>query len=142
MLNSTEAVAEFHKGYDGHVFRSKAGKWQLAPSPCSLGNAARYLIHTGDEFQAVVELAPIQKTSYQLKAKADARQGTIDTGESCSGRETQMSRRGRRWLTIVTEPDYMSYLESLKSPPEKPVLEVSGMYREKHTRGYQPDDPF
>lgn len=35
---------------------------------------------SGAEFQAVVEFAPIQKTPHNVKAKVDARQGTIDTG--------------------------------------------------------------
>lgn len=26
LLSSVEAVAEFHRGYDGHVFRSKTGR--------------------------------------------------------------------------------------------------------------------
>lgn len=34
----------------------------------------------GEEFQAVVELSPVQKTPYKAKVKVDARQGTIDTG--------------------------------------------------------------
>jgi hypothetical protein len=36
---------------------------------------------TGAEYQAVVEYAPIEKTPYKTKSKADPRQGTIEDGE-------------------------------------------------------------
>lgn len=40
----------------------------------------------GAEFQAVVEYAPIEKTPFKVKAKKDAREGTIDDGELERGR--------------------------------------------------------
>ncbi|KAK8849654.1 hypothetical protein IAR55_004989 [Kwoniella newhampshirensis] len=80
LMANPEALVNFHRGFDGHVFKSK----------------------TGAEFQAVVEYAPVQKTPYKAKVKADARQATIDE-----------------------DPDYLSYIESLNAPPTKPVLEVS-----------------
>lgn len=57
-MASTESLVEFHRGFDGHVFRSKAGV----------------------EHQAVFEFAPVQKIPVKAKVKADARQGTIDDG--------------------------------------------------------------
>ena len=36
---------------------------------------------SGDEYQAVVEFAPVQKTPFKAKSKVDARQGTIDDGK-------------------------------------------------------------
>lgn len=70
----------------------------------------------------MVELAPVQKTPYKAKVKVDARQGTIDTGEFLFSRLLSAVDG----LTESVEPDYLSFLESLKAPPEKPVLEVSG----------------
>ena len=58
LMSSVDTLVEFHRGFDGHVFRSKAGV----------------------EHQAVVEFAPVQKTPTKAKAKADARQGTVDDG--------------------------------------------------------------
>ncbi|WWC92759.1 uncharacterized protein L201_007718 [Kwoniella dendrophila CBS 6074] len=80
LMSSPEALVEFVRGFDGHVFKAKSGA----------------------EYQAVIEFAPIQKTPYKAKVKVDARQGTIDD-----------------------DPDYLSYLESLKAEPVKPVLEVT-----------------
>ncbi|WWC95799.1 hypothetical protein V866_002665 [Kwoniella sp. B9012] len=80
LMASPEALVDFVRGFDGHVFKAK----------------------TGAEYQAVVEFAPVQKTPYKAKVKVDARQGTIDE-----------------------DPDYLSYLESLKAEPVKPILEVS-----------------
>ncbi|OCF73242.1 hypothetical protein I204_06473 [Kwoniella mangroviensis CBS 8886] len=80
LMASPDALVEFVRGFDGHVFKAK----------------------TGAEYQAVVEFAPVQKTPYKAKVKVDARQGTIDE-----------------------DPDYLSYLESLKAEPVKPILEVS-----------------
>ncbi|WVQ77718.1 hypothetical protein IAR50_007408 [Cryptococcus sp. DSM 104548] len=56
LMSDPEALVNFHRGFDGHVFRSK----------------------TGAEFQAVVEYAPYQKTAYKARVKPDNRQGTID----------------------------------------------------------------
>ncbi|KAL7422102.1 hypothetical protein Q5752_002745 [Cryptotrichosporon argae] len=56
LMNDADSLLAFHRGFDGHVFRSKAG----------------------GEFQAVVEFAPVQKTPVKAKTKADARMGTID----------------------------------------------------------------
>ncbi|ORY34746.1 Smg-4/UPF3 family-domain-containing protein [Naematelia encephala] len=56
LMANLEHLIEFHRGYDGHLFRSK----------------------TGAEYQAVVEFAPVQKTPYRAKTKTDARQATID----------------------------------------------------------------
>ncbi|RSH93305.1 hypothetical protein EHS25_007659 [Saitozyma podzolica] len=56
LMTTPDALVAFHRGFDGHVFRSK----------------------TGAEYQAVVEYAPLQKTPLKTKVKVDARQGTID----------------------------------------------------------------
>ncbi|ODO08504.1 hypothetical protein L198_00234 [Cryptococcus wingfieldii CBS 7118] len=56
LMSDPEALVNFHRGFDGHVFRSK----------------------TGAEFQAVVEYAPYQKTVHKARVKPDNRQGTID----------------------------------------------------------------
>ncbi|WWC65819.1 uncharacterized protein I303_108441 [Kwoniella dejecticola CBS 10117] len=80
LMASPEALVDFVKGFDGHVYKAK----------------------TGAEYRVVVEFAPVQKTPYKAKVKVDARQGTIDE-----------------------DPDYLSYMESLKAEPVKPALEVS-----------------
>ncbi|KAI8388641.1 Smg-4/UPF3 family-domain-containing protein [Radiomyces spectabilis] len=54
-MKSMEAVIEFHRGFDGHIF----------------------LDNTGNESRAVVEFAPFQKLPKEHKAP-DTRQGTID----------------------------------------------------------------
>ncbi|WVQ79216.1 hypothetical protein IAT38_001312 [Cryptococcus sp. DSM 104549] len=56
LMATPQALVDFHRAFDGHVFRAK----------------------TGAEFQAVVEYAPVQKTPYKIKVKTDARQATID----------------------------------------------------------------
>ncbi|KAK4683780.1 regulator of nonsense transcripts 3, partial [Tremellales sp. Uapishka_1] len=80
LMADNTSLVNFHRGFDGHVFRSKAGV----------------------EYQAVVEFAPMQKTPYKVKTKADARQGTIED-----------------------DPDFTSFLNSLSAPATKPILEVS-----------------
>jgi regulator of nonsense transcripts 3 len=73
-MESPQALADFHRSYDGHVFRSKAGV-------CS--DEQHFADHfTGAEYQAVVEYAPVQKSPYRAKVKVDARQGTIAEGLS------------------------------------------------------------
>ena len=74
LLDSPEAVVAFHRGFDGHVFKAKTGR------RVSDKNQAEHVL--GEEFQAVVEFAPVQKTPYKAKVKADARQGTVDEGGS------------------------------------------------------------
>ncbi|WVR08088.1 hypothetical protein IAU60_005134 [Kwoniella sp. DSM 27419] len=56
LMSSPEALVELHRGFDGHLFKSK----------------------TGAEYQAVVEYAPVQRTPFMTKVKVDARQATID----------------------------------------------------------------
>ncbi|KAK1923594.1 Smg-4/UPF3 family-domain-containing protein [Papiliotrema laurentii] len=56
LMTNVDDLVAFHRGFDGHIFRSK----------------------TGVEFQAVVEFAPYQKTPHKTKVKVDARQGTIE----------------------------------------------------------------
>ncbi|KAI9638932.1 Smg-4/UPF3 family-domain-containing protein [Dioszegia hungarica] len=56
LMTDVDSLVNLHRGFDGHLFRSK----------------------TGLEYQAVVEFAPVQKTPLATKAKNDARQGTID----------------------------------------------------------------
>ena len=36
----------------------------------------------GDEYQAVVEYSPIQRTPLSVKVKVDGRQGTIEEGKA------------------------------------------------------------
>ncbi|WVN86374.1 uncharacterized protein L203_101538 [Cryptococcus depauperatus CBS 7841] len=80
LMADPESLVHFHQAFDGHVFRSKAGA----------------------EYQAVVEYAPFQKTSYKSKIKPDSKQGTIDD-----------------------DPDFLSFLEILNAPVAKPPLETS-----------------
>jgi len=69
-MATVDALVDFHRGFDGHLFKSKTGKRhnQIVRQP------------PGAEFQAVVEFAPYQKTPLRAKNKVDARQGTIDDG--------------------------------------------------------------
>lgn len=76
LLSTPEMVSDFHRGYHGHVFRSKAGEYLHGTSGTRVSSDV-----PGAEFQAIVDFAPIQKTSHNVKAKVDARQGTIDTGQ-------------------------------------------------------------
>lgn len=92
---------------------SEASPWPIEGQYVSLPS-------TGGEYQAVVEYAPMQKTPYKSKVKIDARQGTIDDGEPCYVRKLGSSE-------AVSDPDYLSFLESLNTVPIKPVLEVSGL---------------
>jgi regulator of nonsense transcripts 3 len=57
-MANIENLVDFHRHFDGHVFRSRSGV----------------------EHQAVVEFAPVQKVPAKAKVKTDARQGTIDDG--------------------------------------------------------------
>ncbi|KAL7416138.1 regulator of nonsense-mediated decay, partial [Mrakia frigida] len=77
LFKSTEALVNFHRGYDGHAFRDKQG----------------------NESFAVVEYATYQKVPVERK-KVDPKQGTIDD-----------------------DPDFLSFLESLKPTP-KPDAEA------------------
>ncbi|PWN50928.1 hypothetical protein IE53DRAFT_314825, partial [Violaceomyces palustris] len=56
-LNPAQVV-EFHKGFDGHIFRDSKG----------------------NESVAVVEFSPYQKVPTEKRRKQDAKQGTIDDG--------------------------------------------------------------
>ncbi|KAL1406113.1 hypothetical protein Q8F55_007796 [Vanrija albida] len=82
LMADVDSLVAFHTGFDGHLFRSKAG----------------------DEYQAVVEFAPVEKTPFKTKPKKDERQGTIEK-----------------------DPDYVSFLESLEARANEPapVVETS-----------------
>ncbi|EIW71527.1 hypothetical protein TREMEDRAFT_60453 [Tremella mesenterica DSM 1558] len=73
LLPDEQAVI-FRTDFNGHVYRSKAG----------------------EEYQALVEPAPLQKTPNKLK-KIDVRQGTVET-----------------------DPDYISFINALSGSPEPP----------------------
>lgn len=70
-MSDLDSLVAFHTGFDGHLFRSKAG--ELTQSILSS--------RPGDEYQAVVEFAPVEKTPFKTKPKKDERQGTIEKGE-------------------------------------------------------------
>ncbi|EJT52479.1 hypothetical protein A1Q1_03995 [Trichosporon asahii var. asahii CBS 2479] len=78
LMPDVASIVAFHTAFDGHLFRSK----------------------TGQEFQAVVEFAPVEKTPYRVKEKKDAKQGTIDN-------------------------DYLSFLAARDSVPEPVEVTVS-----------------
>lgn len=80
----------------------------------------------GAEFQAVVEYAPSQKTPLKTKVKVDNRQGTIDEGAFIIPPENSTSVHPKS-----TDPDYLSFIESLNAPVAKPALEVAGTYIHK-----------
>jgi len=74
-MATVDALVDFHRGYDGHLFKSKTGR--CLDLKCGLKEGA--------EFQAVVEFAPYQKTPLRAKTKVDSRQGTIDDGTCMAG---------------------------------------------------------
>lgn len=80
----------------------------------------------GAEFQAVIEYAPFQKTPLKTKVKVDNRQGTIDEGAYIIPTENNTSVHPKS-----TDPDYLSFIESLNAPVTKPALEVAGTYIHK-----------
>jgi len=80
LMTSPEALVKFHKGFDGHVFRSKSGALAGLFSVYNEDERVKLIVAIGVEYQAVVEYAPLQKTPYKAKVKVDARQGTIDDG--------------------------------------------------------------
>lgn len=80
----------------------------------------------GAEFQAIVEYAPFQKTPLKTKVKVDNRQGTIDEGTFIIPQENSTSVHPKS-----TDPDYLSFIESLNAPVTKPALEVASTYIHK-----------
>jgi hypothetical protein len=116
-FKNEEQLATFSQGYDGHLFRDKAGAFVFVVRRLCLssnwhcfGGLIMSLV-PGNESIAVVEFAPYQKIPTEKK-KADARGGTIEKDE-----------------------DYLSFLESLsnKNKPtsengEPPNLESLSVY--------------
>ncbi|KIO20158.1 hypothetical protein M407DRAFT_30192 [Tulasnella calospora MUT 4182] len=69
VFNTEEQLKNFHRDYDGHLFRDKSG----------------------NESQAVVEFAPFQKVPL-AKAKVDQRQGSIQEDEDFKSFITSLSQ--------------------------------------------------
>lgn len=84
LFKSQAALLDFHRSYDGHLFRDKAGApWR---SHIDLGRASwaltrPLLLLTGIESVAVVEYAVYQKVPI-ARPKPDLKAGSIDTGSS------------------------------------------------------------
>ena len=93
-FTSTEALVAFHRGFDGHLFRDSKG----------------------NEYSAVVEFAPFQRTAGEIskRKKADPRQGTVEEGVySCDGALLFFFLNRAYILTIVAPPPIRSRLSSL-----------------------------
>ena len=75
-FKTEDLLTSFSRGYDGHLFRDKAGKTisqsKLPQSKSSL---------SGNESTAVVEFAPFQKVPSEKK-KVDSRIASIEKGRS------------------------------------------------------------
>ncbi|CAK9787384.1 hypothetical protein CC85DRAFT_314139 [Cutaneotrichosporon oleaginosum] len=100
LMNDTESLIAFHAGFDGHIFRNKAGV----------------------EYQAVIEYAPIEKTPYKAKVKKDAREGTIDDDpdylaflENRGAVEAKASPE----ITAASQPTSTPLLEALRAAANK-----------------------
>jgi len=81
-FRTEELVAKFSREYDGHLFKDKAGlSFRHIFSMLRLKMSRYFLMHKGNESQAVVEFAPYQKLALEKK-KVDSRNATIDQGTS------------------------------------------------------------
>lgn len=71
-----EDILAFSQSYDGHVFRDKQGSIGFKHDHPDL---PLIIPPTGNEYRAVVEYAPFQKTP--APPKVDSRQGTVEEGD-------------------------------------------------------------
>lgn len=103
-FTTTESVVAFAKAFDGHAFVDARG----------------------NEFRAVVELAPSQRIPKQQKKK-DPKMGTIESGgtETLGGLVHWIDHRSLAlWVAFSlalrtgrrTDPHYISFLEALNNP--------------------------
>ena len=106
-----DQLATFAREYDGHLFRDKAGERHL--NLAVFESAALILQGPGNEAQAVVEFSPYQKVPSEKK-KVDARLGTIEKGVESLDRSKHLQNDSAS--TFPADEDYVSFLESLKSP--------------------------
>ncbi|OWZ65478.1 hypothetical protein AYX14_06213 [Cryptococcus neoformans] len=101
LMADPESLINFHRAFDGHIYKSK----------------------TGAEFQAVVEYAPFQKTPLKTKVKVDNRQGTIDEDPDylsfIESLNAPVTKPVLEVATPVAQPTTTPLLEHLRS--QKPA---------------------